>query len=142
MLEIVFVIGATVVTLVALTSAVVLSLRNIDHAKRSSQANKIVQKKLEAARIYRDQQGFDWATSGISCRDNITSSSTGSEMCAGSCDNCSVWEPIASTGFNQQIEIESVVDEKKIITVRVAWGENNKHIVDSQTIISKWEKHE
>jgi Tfp pilus assembly protein PilV len=142
LLEIVFILGATVLTLIGLTQAIVLGLRNVDQAKRESLANKIVQQKIESARIYRDQGRFsDWTTDVPTCYSDVTTTSLGTDLCSNtSCSSCSNWNEIGN-GFYQQIEIDPEAD-KKIVTVTVAWGENKSHEVSSKTIISNWKKHE
>ena len=144
MLELVFVIGATVVTLVALTRTVVVTLNNVNYQQSVSLANKMVQKRIEEIRIYRDDGGFeDWEAGDPSCYEDVPSlGSNWIVLCSNlECSDCSNWYSVTNTDFFQQIEIKPE-ENQKIIKVYVSWGENKKHRVSAETIISKWEKHE
>lgn len=137
MMEVVFSLTVVAFCLVGLTAAVVKALGNVNFAKTSSEANKLTQQKIEAARIYRDRGNFtDWSSGGETCYADITETSLGTQI------NCDQFEEISGTQFEQRIEINSFEQNRKRMTVIVKWSDEQVHEAEATTILSKWQKHE
>ncbi|MBI2029446.1 hypothetical protein HYT02_03460 [Candidatus Gottesmanbacteria bacterium] len=129
-IEVIIAVGIVALVLVALVTAVTVSIKNSTFSKNKSIANKYINEGIEAVRSIRDTS---WTTLySESGQVNGLLSSAGVWNFSGASD-------IPATGFTRTVDVSCPNNQTCNITVTVTWisgGQN--HSSSASTVFTKW----
>ncbi len=137
LVEVLVAITVGVFVVVALINAAVAAMRNAQYAKNQNIATKLAQEGMEQVRGVRDR--IDWNTFvsySLSCYGAVDTTTWSLVLRDNSCIGSQV---SGVSGFRRVIWVESVVDGKMKVVVKVFWIDAaGKHSSELVSFLTKW----